>query len=266
VSTLVKRILAMRALDPSRTMSRPPSKRIGSLPPGRRRTPITAAAGTKRSGKPARATAESLTERAYSEIRHRVITLEFRPGEFLNESKICAEIGIGRTPVHEALHRLQVEGFVQIVPRKGVMIRSDSLNDAIALIETRMLVEPAGIGLAAQRAEPRHLRALQAILGESKTAIKAGDRAAFMALDSRFHNEIVLATANDVLADVMRMLHQRASRIWHLQVWTEADLKLTQLEHEAIFEAVKCGEPDAASAAARAHLISLRRRIMHGLL
>jgi DNA-binding GntR family transcriptional regulator len=71
----------------------------------------------------------SLTEHAYTEIRNRVMSLEFRPGEFLYEARICAAINIGRTPVHEALHRLQIEGLVQIVPRKGVLIRTDSLND-----------------------------------------------------------------------------------------------------------------------------------------
>ncbi|WP_198164503.1 GntR family transcriptional regulator [Rhodoplanes sp. Z2-YC6860] len=208
----------------------------------------------------------SLTERAYAEIRHRVMTLAYKPGEFLNETRICTELGLGRTPVHEALHRLQVEGLVQIVPRKGVMIRTDSLNDVIALIETRMVVEPAGIALAAQRAQSHHVRALQTLLKQAKQAIKDGDRAGYMALDSKFHNEIVSATENSVLADVMRMLHQRASRIWQLQLWTDADLQLTQTEHEAIFDALKCGDPEAAASAARAHLTSLRRRIMHGVL
>jgi len=204
----------------------------------------------------------SLTERAYAEIRHRVITLAFRPGEFLNESMICASLGIGRTPVHEALHRLQLEGLVQIVPRKGVVIRTDSLNDVIALIETRMVVEPAAMALAAERAQPSHLRSLEALLRQARQAIRQSDRAGYMVLDAEFHNEIVRATGNSVLADVIRMLHQRASRIWHLQVWNEADLHVTQVEHEAIFEALKSGSRDRTADASRAHLTSLRSRIV----
>jgi len=213
----------------------------------------------------ARGANRSLTEQAYAEIRNRVMTLAFRPGEFLNEAMICAAIGIGRTPVHEALHRLQIEGLVQIVPRKGVLIRTDSLNDVIALIEARMLVEPPGMALAAQRAKAHHLNTLQAVLKQGRTAIRKGDRGAYMALDLKFHDEIVSATDNAVLADVIRMLNQRASRIWNLQLWTDADLRVTQLEHEEIFAALKCGDGDAASAAARAHLTSLRRRIMQGV-
>ena len=208
----------------------------------------------------------SLTERAYGEIRHRLITLAFRPGEFINESMICASLGIGRTPVHEALHRLQLEGLVQIVPRKGVLIPADSLNDLIALIETRMVVEPAGMALAAARAEPGHLRALEAMLGQAREAIQQGDRAGSMALDAKFHNEIIRVTGNSVLAEVARMLHQRASRIWHLQVWSDADLQLAQIEHEAIFEALRAGDAEQTAAAARAHLTSLRGRIMGAVL
>jgi DNA-binding GntR family transcriptional regulator len=207
----------------------------------------------------------SLTERAYAEIRQRVMTLKFRPGQFLNESLICTELGLGRTPVHEALHRLQVEGLVQIVPRKGVLIRTASLDDVIALIETRMVVEPAGMALAAQRAQPHHLKNLQALIRQSRDALRKNDRAGYMALDLAFHSEIVRATRNSVLAEVMRMLHQRASRIWHLQVWKDADLRLTQIEHEAIFEALKQKDADGAAEAARAHLTSLRSRIMQGL-
>ena len=205
----------------------------------------------------------SLTQRAYAEIRHRIITLGFRPGEFLNESTICQLLDIGRTPVHEALHLLKLEGLVEIIPRKGVLIRPDSLNDVIALLEARMIIEPQCMGLAAERAQAHHLKVLDDLLQATRRAIEQGDRAEFMSLDSRFHDELVTAASNTMLADVMRLLHQRASRIWHLQVWSDEDLKLTKLEHEAIFKAVKRGDREAAVAAAQTHLTSLKRRILH---
>lgn len=208
----------------------------------------------------------TLTERAYAEIRNRVITLEFRPGAFLNEALICDTLGIGRTPVHEALHRLHLEGMVQIVPRKGVLIRSESLNDVIALIETRMLIEPPGMALAAERIKPQHLDRLRDLLKRQQLALKQKDRAGYMALDSAFHGEIVGATGNGVLGEVMRMLHQRASRIWHLHVWNDSDLLLTQREHEAIFAALAVGSAVRAQAAAREHLTSLRARIMNAVM
>jgi DNA-binding GntR family transcriptional regulator len=220
-------------------------------------------AAVRRAVKPR--TSLSMTERAYAEIRQRVITLKFRPGQFLNESMICSELGMGRTPVHEALHRLQIEGLVQIVPRKGILIRTASLDDVIALIETRMMIEPAGMALAAQRAETSHLKTLQTIIDKSRQALRENDRAGYMTLDLSFHSEIIRATGNSVLADIMRMLHQRASRLWHLQVWKDADLQVTQKEHEAIFEALKRGDSNAALDAGRAHLNSLKSRILQSV-
>jgi len=205
----------------------------------------------------------SLTQRAYGEIKRRVITLSFKPGEFLTEPIICKLLGIGRTPVHEALHLLKLEGLVEIIPRKGIFIRPDSLNDVISLLEARMIVEPQCVALAAERAKASHVAALDAVLVETRRAIEQGDRLVFMSLDSRFHDALVDAAANPVLGDVMRLLHQRASRIWHLQVWSDDDLKLTRLEHEAIFKAVKRGDREAATNAAQIHLTSLKRRILN---
>lgn len=205
----------------------------------------------------------SLSQLAYAEIKRRIITLGFRPGEFLNESTICRLLGLGRTPVHEALHMLKLEGLVDIIPRKGVIVRSDSLNDVIALLETRMIVEPPCIGLAAERAQARHLASLEALMQETRDAIEQGDRVRFMSIDTRFHHELVEASANPVMAEVMRLLHERASRIWYLQVWSDDDLRLTRTEHEAIVAAVKCSDREAATAAAQAHLASLRRRILN---
>lgn len=204
----------------------------------------------------------SLTQRAYAEIKHRILTLGFRPGEFLNESTFCQLLGIGRTPVREALHMLRLEGLVEIIPRKGVMIRPESLNDVIALLEARMIIEPACIGLAAERAQAHHLETLEKLLQESRAALKNNDRAQLLVLDSRFHDELVSATDNTMLGDVMRLLHERGSRIWHLKVWSDQDLDLTKQEHEAIFKAVKRGDREAAVSAAQIHLSSLKRRIL----
>lgn len=205
----------------------------------------------------------SLSQLAYTEIKRRIITLGFRPGEFLNESTICRLLGLGRTPVHEALHILKLEGLVDIIPRKGIIVRSDSLNDVIALLETRMIVEPPCIGLAAERAQAQHLAVLENLMQETRDAIEQGDRVRFMSIDTRFHHELVKASANPVMAEVMRLLHERASRIWYLQVWSDDDLRLTRTEHEAIVAAVKCSDREAATAAAQVHLASLRRRILN---
>lgn len=204
----------------------------------------------------------SLTQRAYVEIKRRVITLGFRPGQFLTEAEICRLLGMGRTPVHQALHLLKLEGLVEIIPRKGILIRPDSLNDVIALLEARMIVEPACMALAAARVEPHHLAALKMALSDARCAIDQGDGQAFMELDTRFHGQLVQAAGNSTLTEVMRLLHERARRLWYLQLWGSNDFELTQQEHESLFYAVERGDPSAASNAAQVHLSSLKRRIL----
>lgn len=205
-----------------------------------------------------------MTEQAYAEIKRRILTLEFKPSQFLNETTICQLLDLGRTPVHEALHRLKLEGLVEIIPRKGIMIRAESLKDVISLLEARMIVEPQCVRLAAERAQASHLAELADIMTQFQHALSDGTPGSFMELDSRFHRELVQAASNPVLGDLMRLLHERASRIWHLQLWSTNDLRVTLHEHEAIYQAVQRGDPNAAYEAALTHLTSLKRRILSG--
>lgn len=223
--------------------------------------------GTQARKTPARNAAPgggSLADRAYVEIKRMLITLALRPGQFMTEAWICSELGIGRSPVHQALHRLQLEGLIEIIPRKGILVRSESLNDVLALLDARMVVEPHCIWLAAARGQALLAARLEDLLRRSDCAAKQGDRAAFMALDVEFHSDLASAAGNPVLADIMRLLHQRASRIWHLQVWSSDDLMVTQEEHQRIFDAVRRQQPEQARAEAQRHLASLRQRILQG--
>ena len=82
--------------------------------------------------------AAQLRELAYAQIKQRIISCEFRPGDAINEAQLAALLGLGRTPIHQALHRLEVEGMVTIMPRKGVMVTALSLNDVLDMIEVRL--------------------------------------------------------------------------------------------------------------------------------
>src|SRR5262245_40892958 len=86
-------------------------------------------------------TAASLRDAAYDAIKHRIITCAFRPGEYINELQLSSMLKIGRTPVHQALDRLMIEGLVDVIPRKGVIVRPVSLNEVLQIIETRLVNE-----------------------------------------------------------------------------------------------------------------------------
>jgi DNA-binding transcriptional MocR family regulator len=97
-----------------------------------------------------RAAAESLRNKAYEAIKHRIITCAFKPGEYINELQLSSVHKIGRTPVHQALDRLMVEGLVQVIPRKGVIVKPVSLNEVLQIIEVRLINEPFLARLAAE--------------------------------------------------------------------------------------------------------------------
>src|SRR5256884_9460798 len=109
-------------------------------------------------------TAASLRDAAYDAIKHRIITCEFRPGEYINELQLSSTLKIGRTPVHQALDRLMIEGMVDVIPRKGVIVRPVSLNEVLQIIEVRLINEPHGARLAAEHADDADLDELDDVL------------------------------------------------------------------------------------------------------
>lgn len=206
----------------------------------------------------------SLADRAYERIKEKILALELRPGLFLNELTLRQMLRIGRTPVHQAVHRLMAEGLLEVVPRKGLIIRPDSLNEILALLEARLAVEPNIAGLAAERATAEEVREMERLLRESARLTDQRRRAEFMAIDRAFHARIAEAAGNPMLVDAQRPLHERSTRIWHSQWWQQDDLKTTQAEHAAILEGIARRDRQSAARAMTAHLESLRRRIVRG--
>jgi DNA-binding GntR family transcriptional regulator len=208
---------------------------------------------------------ERLSERAYEAIKERILSLDLRPGQFVNEQGLCAMVGMGRMPVHQAVHRLMTDGLLEIMPRKGIIIGTDSLNEVLTGLEARSVLEPHITALAADRARPEQIEAMERVLAQSRRIVDQRFRREFMELDRRFHQAVAEASGNHILVDVQRPLHERSARIWSLIVMRRADgLRLTQEEHEAVLEAIKRRDQVAARQAMQNHLASLRRRVKEG--
>lgn len=189
----------------------------------------------------------SLRDRAYTSIKNRIITLRYRPGEYLNEARVSEELGIGRTPVHQALNRLMLEGMVEVIPRKGVIVHPVSLHEVLEIVETRLAVEPYAVDLAARRAEAAHVRQLAGIIERAKPLVASRDVEGLMELDREFHGTIAAAARNTVLGEVLRNLHDRSLRFWFISLNDATHLSSVQAEHTAILEAIQRGNgPDAA--------------------
>ncbi|VVD86209.1 GntR family transcriptional regulator [Pandoraea anhela] len=207
----------------------------------------------------------SLTERAYEAIKHDIITLRLRPGETLNEAQLMQSTGLGRTPVHQAMHRLALEGLLVILPRKGAMVAPVSLNDALEIIDVRMINETYCAELAARAATPDDLAAIRGVLERSRDAIAARDVAAMMRIDRDFHLAISRTSRNQTLAELLRGLHERSLRFWFLALSTPSHLEGVYEEHLELYEALAAHDGERARRAIARHIEEFRTHILKAI-
>jgi DNA-binding GntR family transcriptional regulator len=205
----------------------------------------------------------SLRDVAYKAIKHRIITCVFKPGDYLNEAYISTLLRLGRTPVHQAIDRLVLDGLVEVIPRKGVIVRPVSFDEVMQIIETRLHIEPWGVRLAAERAVDKDITAMQDILVRAERASETHDIEQMMLLDREFHLTLARATRNDVLAEILRKLHERSLRFWFISLVDASHHGEVHVEHQAIVRAIKGRNVDAAEGAMRSHIESFRRSITH---
>jgi DNA-binding GntR family transcriptional regulator len=203
----------------------------------------------------------SLRDQAYSAVKRRIITMRYRPGEYLNEARISDDLGIGRTPVHQALDRLRLEGMVDIIPRKGVIVRPVSLDEVLELIEIRLVNEPYCAALAARRATSKEIAAMQAVLARTDEHIPTHDLEALMDLDREFHMSISRAAKNRILAELLLQLHERSLRFWFISLNDRHHLLQVRREHGEVLQAIAERDSEAAAATIRAHIESFRNTI-----
>ncbi|AJY20267.1 GntR family transcriptional regulator [Burkholderia multivorans] len=211
------------------------------------------------------ASATSLAERAYALIRRDIVTMRLKPGAALNEADLVARTGIGRTPVHQAVHRLVLEGLLSVMPRKGLMVQPLSLDEIVAVIDVRRINEAHCAELAARHATPDDLAALAALLDAGRACVEQHDVEGMMELDRAFHQTIAAAARNAVLADILRGLHDRSLRFWFVTLSEPHHLADVQREHCALFERLSARDAAGARAAVERHIDSFRSTLVQHL-
>jgi DNA-binding GntR family transcriptional regulator len=221
----------------------------------------TAAAAEKPAGR-AQAKPNSLVAKAYEEIKEKIITLYFLPGQYLNEAAISGLLHVGRTPVHQALQRLELEGLVEIMPRKGVVVLPDSISEIIKILESRAAVEAELAKAAAGRVSADNGKELLALANATRHLKNGPGIDEFIACDRAFHRKLAEHSGNSVLRDFAQQLHERSIRYWYLHLWQTMDVQATTRQHAAIAEAIARHDGERAAAAMREHIDSLKSRLM----
>ena len=206
----------------------------------------------------------SLAYAAYERIRDRLIMLDIRPGEPINDVVLAADsLGVGRTPVREALKRLETDHLVVSYPRRGTFATSVDVTELGAISDLRQQLEP----LAASRAAERRDR--------PDASRAAGDRRAVRGLESvarrpdqldrlrtwPVHSSIYRATGNKHLEDVLIRYDNLATRIWCLVIDKLPDLAEHIREHSLLLETIAAGDGDQAASLALQHVASFERAI-----
>lgn len=220
-----------------------------------------------KAGAPARSISggASLRARAYEAIKRRIISLKYRPGAYLNAAQVSAELGLGRTPVNQALSQLMHEGMVEIIPRKGAIVRPVSLEEVMAVIDVRIVNEVHCVRLAVERASDAEVDQLEAIVARAEALTPSRDIEALMLLDREFHVRLSRASRNPVLAGILLSLHERSLRFWFMSLSDQEHLAPVQSEHRAIVERLRARDAEGIAAAMRAHIESFRATIAKSL-
>ncbi len=222
---------------------------------------MTAKQVSRRQRREAR-TAELHSERAYSLVRNRILTMEYPPGAALSEATLRVETGIGRTPIREALQRLANEDLVQIFPRKGTFVKPLQLSDIRHVYELRLELEGLAGRWAASRITPQQMEQMHALLAKVRDPGTCDfDATSF---DAQFHALIGEASHNPYLQDMLSRLYVQSMRLLHLtnqSIGTE-ELLEARPEYAAIVEAVCSNESERAEQLLRQHVQRYTGRIL----
>jgi DNA-binding GntR family transcriptional regulator len=208
---------------------------------------------------------QSLRDAAYEAIKHQIITCKFKPGECINELQLSALLAIGRTPVHQALDRLMLEEMVDVIPRKGVIVKPVILSDVLQMVDVRLVNETYCAQLAAERADDADIKALEVVVGRARKAISDRNIQMMMMLDRDFHLALGHATKNNELAELIRKLNERSLRFWYISFTTPDHHYSFQEQHEAILAAVRNHDANRAMIAMRVHVETFRKSVTRQL-
>ncbi len=195
------------------------------------------------------ALADTLTDHAYRLIEEEIVTLTLAPGAVVSEATLSARLGIGRTPVREALQRLAREHLVSILPRRGIVVSGIDVVKQLRLLETRRELERLLVRSAARRASRAEREQFSALAAGMNAAAAAADDLGFMRHDRNFNLLLLDAGGNEFAASAMGLMNGLSRRFWFAHHQAMADLPLTARLHAAIAQAIADGACDTAAAA-----------------
>jgi DNA-binding GntR family transcriptional regulator len=200
-----------------------------------------------------------LADRAYVELRDQIVTLAIAPGSPINEDALGRELGLGRTPLREAIKRLALENLVAVYPRRGTFVTEINITDLAHISDVRVQLEGQAAYRAAQRLTPGQRDELDALVAAIQAP--AGDADALMELDARVHRFVYGCAGNPYLRDTLERYLNLSLRIWYLVLGRLPHLFERVHEHTDLLRAIRAGDADSARRIAAEHVSTFESEI-----
>ena len=207
------------------------------------------------------ASAETNAGRAYEIVRDRLVMLDIRPGEPINDDHLAGELGVGRTPVREALKHLERDRLVIAYPRRGTFATVVDMTDLADISEIRKQLEPIAAARAARTGTTEARARLTALAAGIARIDDSDDPRQVLRHDVRVHREIYRASGNPHLEEILVRLDAHATRIWCLFLDRLPDVAGHVREHVALMDAIVAGDEAAAAELTLAHVVGFEKAI-----
>ncbi|MCS7235906.1 MAG: GntR family transcriptional regulator [Armatimonadota bacterium] len=207
-------------------------------------------------------------ERVLEKLREAILSGRFQPGQRLVERELVELLGVSRTPIREALRKLELEGLVTTIPYKGPVVTRPTVEDARQLYQVRAALEGQATALLAARAEADDLDCLGRLLQEAEAAVRAGDVRAVLAANNAFHDELARRCGNALLESLISNLRNRIILLRVESLSLPGRPPESVAEHHEIVERLHAHDPEGARRAMERHILraweAARRQLTEG--
>ena len=203
-----------------------------------------------------------VAERAYVELRDRIVTLHLPPGTVLREDELMSDLGIGRTPLREAVKRLALENLVEVQPRRGTFVTAIEAADIQNITEVRAELEAYAAELAALRLDPDTRAKAEALVAEIESLDGAGAQESLMRMDEDIHRFVWEAAHNPYLTETLERYFLHSLRIWYLVLDRVPTLGHAVHDQTQLLEAILDRSGPHARTIMHEHVLAFQREIL----
>jgi DNA-binding GntR family transcriptional regulator len=203
-----------------------------------------------------------LREVVFEYLRTSILNGELEPGERLMELQLADQLGVSRTPVREAIRKLELEGLVEMVPRKGAYVADLSVKDILDVLEVRAYLEGLAAYLAAERMADEEVEELKNVQSQFENSLGNMDREGMIALDNKFHDKIIEGSKNNKLIQIVQGLHEQVQRFRVIYFNEYSQHEDLVKYHKAIVDAIEARDPKKAQKYAQIHIEKVEESIL----